>query len=71
MGGVCVGFPVLLGKAAARVGVAMGEEQRELGSEPDGPRMQSWGGGVRRTTIGLRNLGAECFTVVSHLQPIW
>lgn len=27
MGGVCIGLPVVLGKAAAGVGVAVGEEQ--------------------------------------------
>lgn len=47
MGGVCVGFPVLLGKAAAGVGVAMAGRSRELGSELDGPRVLSWGGSVR------------------------
>lgn len=41
---------------------------RELGSELDGPRVLSWGGGVRRTTIGLRNRGAEFFSVVYHLH---
>ncbi|CAH7333726.1 Klf13 [Phodopus roborovskii] len=31
----------------------------ELGSEPDGPRVLGGVWGVRRTAIGLRNLGAE------------